>query len=80
MRDSVTKPSKLVGRRKLYGALILFLGSLLLCYTSKTTGDATLNFWIFLFGIYAGGNVGSKILTYYQEKNNNGNTGEINNG
>jgi len=80
MKDS-KQPSKLIGKRKIYGALILFLGSFILCYTNKVTGDATLNFWIFLFGIYTSGNVGSKILEFYQSKNNNGNnTGEINNG
>ena len=74
MVDTVTKPSKLIGSRKLYGALVLFIGSFVLCYTNKVTGEAVLNFWIFLFGIFTGGNVGSKIMEYYKVKNNNGNT------
>jgi hypothetical protein len=67
--------TSLIGKRKLYGALLLFLASLVLCYTGKVTGDAVLNYWIFLYGIFVGGNVGSKVLEYYNSKNNNASTG-----
>lgn len=48
--------------RKLVGFVTLFFGSLLLCYTSKATGAETYQLWIWLFGIYVTGNIGSKIV------------------
>lgn len=48
--------------RKLVGFAVLFLGSLLLCFTTKATGAETYWFWIWLFGIYVTGNVSTKII------------------
>jgi len=39
----------------------MFIGSLLLCYTSKATGAETFQFWTWLFAFYVGGNIAEKI-------------------
>ena len=61
-----TKPKRIIeskwNTRKLVGFIALFIGSLFLCFTSKATGAETYWFWIWLFGIYVTGNVGSKII------------------
>ena len=50
--------------RKLIGFGALFLGSLLLCFTAKVTGTETYQFWVWLFGLYVAGNIGSKVTTF----------------
>jgi len=49
--------------RKLIGFAAIFLGSLLLCYTDKSTGADTYKLWIWLFAIYCTGNIGAKVAT-----------------
>jgi hypothetical protein len=49
--------------RKLIGFTALFVGSLLLCFTSKASGPETFDFWVWLFVIYVAGNVGTKMAT-----------------
>lgn len=49
--------------RKLIGFAVLFLGSLLLCFTSKASGAETYQLWVWLFGLYCAGNVGAKVIS-----------------
>lgn len=61
-QQKLSRPANKWSTRKLVGFIVLFLSSLLLCFTSKSTGAETYQFWIWLFGLYIVGNVGTKII------------------